>query len=664
MKLVFLSNVPDTVRIKAIDKLYDNHLWSAGSREAYKFLIKAYDLAELAEYKKGQLVMLNNMAQFNFRKGNYELTLKQRLKGLELAQLYKDTGAISANYLAFGEVYKAEKNYEQALKYYLLSVNLEEKYIRIEKRLGTVYSLVGNMYNELNQDSLALDYQFKALHIREKYTDGLHIGASQGYIAKAYLKQKKYELAEEYGRKSLHNRVVANDNGGITFACNILGEIKIFKKQYDSAEYYFKKGLTFAKIQDSKVNLKDSYEKLSFLFEKKGDIKNALAYHKLFSMMNDSLLNSENIRNMAQMKELFESEQKDAEINLLNKQQIIDKSEIEQQNVKIQSRNTMVIASFISILLLAGLVFIVLKNNRERKKTNELLHSKNLLIEQKNKEIIDSINYAKRIQDSLFDNFEQVRKFFSDAMIIYRPKDIVSGDFYWISKKILTEKEQEGNDVVRELFFIAVCDSTGHGVPGGFMSLLNSAYLSEAVNEKNIYEPNKVFDYVRDRLIHSISKNDQKDGFDGILMCFEKKQFFKDRTLMATEHYLSYAAAYNAPVLVSGNQITVLEKNKMPVGSGERKEAFTLHTCTLKKGDKLYLYSDGMADQFGGPQARQNKDALGPGKKFQYKRLDDLILKTSDLKMEEQKEKIFSEFIAWKGDLEQTDDVLLVALCI
>jgi serine phosphatase RsbU (regulator of sigma subunit) len=380
-------------------------------------------------------------------------------------------------------------------------------------------------------------------------------------------------------------------------------------------------------------------------------VKNAFAYHKLYSAMNDSVLNSENIRQMAQMKEVYESERKDNEINLLNQEQIISKKEISEQQEKIRSRNILVGASLLSILMLAGLVVVFIRSNKEKKQHNALLSQKNHLIEEKNKEIIDSINYAKRIQDSLFDNFDQVNRFFSEAMLVYLPKDIVSGDFYWCSKKIMTEKSG-ANSTVRELFFIAVCDSTGHGVPGGFMSLLNSAYLSEAVNEKNIYEPDKVLNYVREKLINAMSKSDQKDGFDGILMCFEKIFSFEGKELKATNLKMTYAAAHNAPLFISKGKMTVLPKNIMPVGYGERKDNFTLHEVAIEKGDNFYLYSDGYADQFGGPK----------GKKFMYRQLDELILKNQGLFMSQQKEELIETIKNWKGDLDQIDDILLIGI--
>jgi serine phosphatase RsbU (regulator of sigma subunit) len=213
---------------------------------------------------------------------------------------------------------------------------------------------------------------------------------------------------------------------------------------------------------------------------------------------------------------------------------------------------------------------------------------------------------------------------------MFNPKDIVSGDFYWA-----TEHNNK--------FYLAICDSTGHGVPGAFMSLLNMGFLSEAVKEKNIEEPHEIFNYVRLRLINSISSEQQKDGMDGILLCVDR-----------TTNQITYSAANNEPILVSNNKVIELPKDKMPVGKGEKNESFTLHQVTASKGDVLYLYTDGYADQFGGPK----------GKKFKYKQLNDLLLNSCHDDLNQQKEILLSSFINWKGNLEQVDDVLIVGIKI
>jgi serine phosphatase RsbU (regulator of sigma subunit) len=168
-------------------------------------------------------------------------------------------------------------------------------------------------------------------------------------------------------------------------------------------------------------------------------------------------------------------------------------------------------------------------------------------------------------------------------------------------------------------------------------------FLSEAINEKDIVEPASVFNYVRERLVSSISKNGQKDGFDGILL-----------RINLTTKQMVYAAANNNPVVVSKGEIKHLNADKMPVGYGERKEDFTQHTIELLKEDVLYLYTDGYADQFGGPK----------GKKFKYKQLDELLLSIVNKPLSEQSNLLSEKFNDWKGNLEQVDDVCLIGIKI
>ena len=264
----------------------------------------------------------------------------------------------------------------------------------------------------------------------------------------------------------------------------------------------------------------------------------------------------------------------------------------------------------------------------------ELSESRALVLE-KNKEMTDSINYAKIIQNTLLAQKETLIQHLPEHFVLFAPKDIVSGDFYWAT---------EQNDK----FYLAVCDSTGHGVPGAFMSLLNMGFLSEAIKEKNISEPGEIFNYVRERLIHSISKAGQQDGMDGILLCIESPSPLERDGRVG----ITYSAANNEPILISKNKILELPKDKMPVGKGEKIDSFKTHTVTANKGDTLYLYTDGYADQFGGPK----------GKKFKYKPLNELLISLSQVPMETQKEKLALVLEDWKGNLEQVDDILIVGI--
>ncbi|MBK6833107.1 MAG: SpoIIE family protein phosphatase [Bacteroidetes bacterium] len=269
--------------------------------------------------------------------------------------------------------------------------------------------------------------------------------------------------------------------------------------------------------------------------------------------------------------------------------------------------------------------------DKVKERTKEIEHQKEI-IEEKQKEIVDSINYAKRIQYSLLAHKDFLEQELQEHFVFFHPKDIVSGDFYWAAST---------GTATNRKFYIAACDSTGHGVPGAFMSLLNIGYLNEAIKEKGIEKPNEVLNFVRQRLIDNISKEGQKDGFDGILLCIDQHT-----------KKLSYAAANNAPLIVRKDGYEELEADRMPVGMGERKEDFKLHEINYEKGDVLYLYTDGYADQFGGPK----------GKKYKYRPLNEMLQKMSVDKMEVQRTALANEFENWRGELEQVDDVLIIGI--
>jgi serine phosphatase RsbU (regulator of sigma subunit) len=258
-------------------------------------------------------------------------------------------------------------------------------------------------------------------------------------------------------------------------------------------------------------------------------------------------------------------------------------------------------------------------------------HQRDQIIKQ-NKLITDSIVYAKRIQTAILPMEEFFKQMLNEYFILYRPKDIVSGDFYWETIK--------GNKKI-----IAVADCTGHGVPGAFMSMLGISYLNEIVIKEGYDRPDEILNHLRDHIVRSLKQQGKdgevKDGMDISLYTIDNKT-----------NKLEYAGANNHLTIIRDNEIIVIDADKMPISIYLKMETFSLKEFELKKGDTIYAHSDGYADQFGGP-AR---------KKYMSKRLRETFLEMKPLSMAEQKIKLEKIFVEWKGETEQIDDVLIVGI--
>ena len=279
------------------------------------------------------------------------------------------------------------------------------------------------------------------------------------------------------------------------------------------------------------------------------------------------------------------------------------------------------------VLLFAFFILNRLQVTRRQKKVVE---EQKELVEEQKKDITDSIRYAENIQRALLPTIENLKDALPDGFILFQPKDIVSGDFYWM---------QHHNDKV----YFAACDCTGHGVPGAFMSMIGSSLLDEAVVEKGITQPNEIFFEVRKGFINALKQTGetQKDGMDAVLIAWDKKS------------NLQVAAAYSPVLIIRKGEIQELKPDRQPVGfhTGEQKP-FTHHEMKLEKGDTVYLFSDGYPDQFGG-----KKD-----KKFMMKNFKKLLLSIQDKTMNEQKAILEETLAEWKGDTEQVDDILVMGV--
>lgn len=285
------------------------------------------------------------------------------------------------------------------------------------------------------------------------------------------------------------------------------------------------------------------------------------------------------------------------------------------------------------VSLLSLLVISFLVNNRKFKAESSVAEF-TAQLKEKNKEITDSIAYGKRIQNAILPNKDLVRKYFPDSFVLYKPKDIVAGDFYWM--------EQVGEHIL-----FAVADCTGHGVPGAMVSVVCNGALNRAVREFKLTSPGKVLDKVTDLVIEAFRHSDDtfRDGMDIALCSWD----------LATGEIL-YSGANNPVYVVKTKEkkIIAYPPSKQPIGAYDKRKPFEDAKLDLEKNDMLYLFTDGMADQFGGPK----------GKKFKYKKFKELLVSISNRSSKEKKDDVEAIFESWRGDMEQVDDICIVGICV
>ncbi len=279
-----------------------------------------------------------------------------------------------------------------------------------------------------------------------------------------------------------------------------------------------------------------------------------------------------------------------------------------------------------------------------KERTSEITAQKKV-IEEKNKDITDSINYALRIQESTLPPKELKYKLFPDAFVLFKPKDIVSGDFYWFYE-------------VDDLKYIAAADCTGHGVPGALVSIVCTNALNRSLKEFGLRRPDEILNNTRELVLETFEKSSRevKDGMDISLVCLSRNPNTESQTIQ-------WAGANNPIWFIRNGEFGEIEANKQPIGKTEKPAPFTNHVLTLKKGDRFYLFSDGYADQFGGPK----------GKKLKYQQLKDLILAMQNKTMPEQEKFLDQKFEEWKNwpgpdgtpkKINQIDDVLVIGVTI
>jgi serine phosphatase RsbU (regulator of sigma subunit)/Tfp pilus assembly protein PilF len=619
------KNIHDTTRLKLTYDIAHGYLRS----DPDKTMQYATDAVELAEkvhnlHLKGEALSLQGVVLKNH--GDYKGALEKQIRSLKIRESRSDTTGMAIAYNDIGILYKQLRNFEKAIECYRNS-NALLRAKGNKRGVSFTYGNIGTIHSELKNLDSALYYYNKALDIALEINNSNAITTQYSNIGEIYGMKKQPAKALEYFNRSLEIDKANNDEYGMILShTNIGTSLKDLGKYREAIEHFTEAEKLCISI-DAKPLLKDMYRSLADCYKQAGDANKAYEYLNKYSELNAELVNKDMTEQMAEMEARYETEKKDKE---LVKKDAEIKAEQAENSKKSMQRN----ASIVGLLLVLALAFFIYKNYRQKQRDHIEISRQKETIEEKNKEITDSIQYAKRIQRALLASENTLTTNLPEHFVFYRPKDIVSGDFYWAQN-------------INDNFLICTADCTGHGVPGAFMSLLGISYLNEITREKHINNPAQVLDQLRKGIIENLNAAVKdgatvNDGMDMALCNFRIKQMTLD-----------FACANNPLWMIRNGQFIEYKADKFPVGNyhGDLKP-FTNHTVALQKGDLIYTLTDGFPDQFGGPK----------GKKFKYKTLQDLLLSMAHEPLTKQQQVLEAEFLKWKGNLEQVDDVLIIGV--
>lgn len=493
------------------------------------------------------------------------------------------------------------------------------------------------------------------------YRESAAIATEMGYlpgltlplknIGNIFFDQGELDSAEFYFEKAIEISFSIEDKDGIANAWGNLAKIYREKGQFGKAEDYGIKAYDLShEVGDVRL-IRSTSSLLSELYEQKRDFRKALEYHKEYILFRDSISNEENVKATlnSQFQQEYDRKFLADSVKSLQEKRLMD-AELYAQEVENEKQRQFQYVLYIGLFLAIILILFIFNRFRITRKQKDIIEEQKKEVEEqksqikdaysqletKNDETLDSISYAKRIQTAILPPMSNIETALPQSFVLYKPKDIVAGDFYWMES-------------VGEQLFFAVADCTGHGVPGAMVSVICNNALNRSVREYGLRQPAAILDKAREIVIEEFSKSseDVKDGMDIALVSISKNP--EDST-----YQVEYAGAHN-PLWIIRNGNDTLEEikgNKQPIGNFALMKSFTNHRLMLNSEDSVYIFSDGYADQFGGEK----------GKKFKTKNLKELLLSIRTKNMDAQSKALDENFETWKGDFEQLDDVCIAGI--
>ena len=636
-------------------KIYNALCWKCFSSDPPKAMEYAklqYALAKDIKDEEAIVKAYDNLAWLHQGSSNHEVSIKFMLKALKINERIGDQSGVSMNLSGLANNYFRLNNYPLALNYFEQSLKIEQLTGQWGPEAATLTN-IGLCYVEMDKIDKGLATYLEAVNIYVRNKQEIEAAATYSNIGLVYLDNKKnYVKALFYFKKAAKFHEQTKDVSALSLNYDALSKLYIEQHDFTKALFYGEKALENAKISKNKNDLKVAQENLALVFYNKKNYQLAYDHFKIAYSLNDTIYNLNSAQQIAEMQTKYDTEKKEAENKLLIAKQKLDQVNIDKKTTQ---QNW--------LLLLLALVFFVVVyifySLQQKKKTNKLLLIKNdkintqkAIIEEKNKDITDSINYAQRIQDAILPDLTVLSRSY-ESFVYFEPKDIIGGDFYWVK------------EIGNKLFF-SVIDCTGHGVPGALMSMIGYNSLNKIVEDLKIEDPGKILDELNKLVIQSFNKGNTtannvviKDGMD-ISICVIDKLTNKMVYAGANNSLYLYRAAKNKIEMIEPdmeNETAIFyetKPSKMKVGGGDNSKNYLSHTVQLVKEDTIYLFSDGYVDQFGGEK----------GKKFMYKPFKRMLLSIQNKPMDKQLLHLDKTMKDWKGGYEQLDDICIMGVRI
>jgi serine phosphatase RsbU (regulator of sigma subunit)/ATP/maltotriose-dependent transcriptional regulator MalT len=668
--LVLYERAGDTRNIAfCLSTIGDTYLFEGNFSKAAECHMRALELSKKTGDRHREAFCYSSIGNNYHMQGDFNQSIEWHNKSIEAARSVNEENIIAGSMGVIADAYANLYNYPKAIETYLEALDLAEKKqdkhntAFIYAGMSDIYMRQGDMVNaekylnmsislskqigdvsrscdgELTMAQLLLEKGDTAT-ARKTTEDALQLAVDNSYpfheawayriMGRLQEGQKNYSEAIENYKASLRISLDLGDQKETAETRKFLAHVYLLNGQTDEAIREGEAAFALSYVIQSPGLRVELAEILSQAYERKGDFRKALDYSRQVKTLGDSLNNAENLKKQT---ELFLQHQFDQEKELGRIEQAKKDAATE---ARYQQQTVILAIAVIGLIILGVLLFFIFRGLRQKQKANEIISEQKKLVEEKNQEITDSIYYAKNIQEAMLPTPEIIQGLFSEHFVFFRPRDIVSGDFYWVGQR-------NGKK------YFAVADCTGHGVPGGFMSMLGITLLNEILDEKNITSPEKMLNELRTMVVQALNKERKagtqftRDGMDIALCCIDEQN-----------NKIYFSGANNGLIIVRGTEMHELDPDKQPIGAYEHDQSFTLKEFTIQRGDIIVAYSDGYPDQFGGLR----------GKKLMYRQFRHIILQATAKQNTDRVQVLAYEFDSWKSAHAQIDDVCVMGVKI